>query len=120
MASIEFSRGVKEVPTNVRLLKSKSSNRSSAIFRFEKDDLISDAQEIMGMVMSDEEGEITCRKIQGKFVNGEFRAIEAIYEMETEAEWDRFMRFMERFSASNEMEMGGGSQSSSASDAAEA
>lgn len=103
-AFIELSRGIKEVPTKVKILKSKSSERSSAIFRFE--DLKTEGQEILNMVMVDEEGEIVCRDVKAKFLNGQFTAIEATYEMETTDQWDRFMRFMERFSAENEMGMG--------------
>jgi photosystem II protein len=103
MASIEFSPGIQEVPTNVRVLKSKTGNRGSAIFRFE--DVNSDTQNILGMTMIDEEGELTTRDIKAKFLNGEFKALEVTYDMENEAEWDRFLRFMERFSAGNEMGM---------------
>lgn len=101
MAHIEFSAGVREVPTNVRVLKSKEGARSSAIFRFE--DPKCDAQNIFNMTMVDEEGDILCREVRAKFLNGEFKAIEVIYEMQTEDEWERFYRFMERFSAENEM-----------------
>jgi photosystem II protein len=103
MAIIEFARGVSEVPTSVRLLKSKSSSRSSAIFRFEE--IKADTQNILRMTMIDEEGELICRDVRGKFVNGEFKAIEVSYEMDTEADWERFQRFMERFSKANDMGM---------------
>ncbi len=103
MATIEFSPGIPEVPTQVRLLKSKTGNRGSAIFRFEE--LKSDTQSILGMRMIDEEGELITRNIKAKFLNGEFKALEVIYDMETEAEWERFLRFMERFSAANQMSM---------------
>ncbi len=101
MAYIEFSSGIKEIPTNVRVLKSKEGDRSSAIFRFE--DPQGDTQNILKMTMVDEEGAIDCREVRAKFLNGEFKAIEVIYEMQTPAEWERFLRFMERFSAVNEM-----------------
>ncbi|MGF1577359.1 MAG: photosystem II reaction center protein Psb28 [Cyanophyceae cyanobacterium] len=103
MAYIEFSPGIKEIPTNVRILKSKERERSSAIFRFE--DPQCDAQNILSMAMVDDEGVISCREVRAKFLNGEFKAIEVIYEMQTSTEWDRFMRFMERFSDDNEMGM---------------
>ncbi|MGQ9837958.1 MAG: photosystem II reaction center protein Psb28 [Cyanobacteriota bacterium] len=103
MARIEFSPGIKEVPTNVRVLKSKTGKRGSAIFRFE--DVNSDTQSIFGMTMIDEEGELTTRDIKAKFLNGEFKALEVTYDMQNEAEWERFLRFMERFSASNGMSM---------------
>ncbi|NJK62811.1 MAG: photosystem II reaction center protein Psb28 [Synechococcaceae cyanobacterium SM2_3_1] len=102
-ATIEFTRGITEVPTNVKVLKSKTGSRSSAVFRFEE--LNTDAQSIISMVMSDEEGEITCRELRAKFVDGQFKAIEVIYEMEAAEQWDRFMRFMDRFSTANEMSM---------------
>ncbi|NEQ11719.1 MAG: photosystem II reaction center protein Psb28, partial [Moorea sp. SIO4E2] len=40
-------------------------------------------------------------KVNGKFVNGEPMAIEATYIMKSPEEWDRFMRFMERYSEEN-------------------
>lgn len=103
MALIELSPGIEEIPTSVRILKSKTGIRSSAIFRFE--DVKTDTQNILGMTMFDEEGEITCREVRAKFLNGEFKAIEVIYDMSTQQEWDRFLRFMERFSAGNNMGM---------------
>jgi photosystem II protein len=103
MARIEFTYGITEVPTSVRLLKSKKSERGSAIFRFE--DIKTDMQDLLSMTMTDEEGELTCRELRAKFLNGELQAVEAIYEMENQEEWDRFMRFMERFSATNDMGM---------------
>jgi photosystem II reaction center protein Psb28 len=72
MARIEFSPGIEEVPTQVRLLKSKTGSRGSAIFRFEE--LKTDTQNILGMRMIDEEGELTTRNITAKFLNGEFKA----------------------------------------------
>ncbi|GAB4210277.1 MAG: photosystem II reaction center protein Psb28 [Synechococcales cyanobacterium] len=103
MAYIEFSRGVEETPTNVRLYKSKGSERGSAIFRFET--LNTPTNDMYGMRMLDEEGEILCRELRAKYVNGKFAALEVVYDMKNQEEWDRFMRFMERFSASNNMGM---------------
>ncbi len=107
MAYMEFTPGTPEVPTNVRVLKSKTGTRSTAIFRFE--DLQADSQGLLNLTMGDSEGEMVCRNLQAKFLNGEFKAIEAIYDMDTEAEWDRFLRFMEEFSAGNDMGMQGNS-----------
>jgi photosystem II 13kDa protein len=49
------------------------------------------------MYMIDEEGEITTREVKAKFVNGKPEALEALYVMKSVAEWERFMRFMERY-----------------------
>ena len=38
-----------------------------------------------------------CVQLQAKFVNGKPDRIEAKYVMRSALEWDRFMRFMERY-----------------------
>jgi len=40
---------------------------------------------------------LVTRNVQAKFLNGQPQAIEARYIMRSPAEWDRFMRFMERY-----------------------
>ncbi|MEN9240390.1 MAG: photosystem II reaction center protein Psb28, partial [Thermostichales cyanobacterium SZTDM-1c_bins_54] len=101
MAYIEFSRGVEEVPTSVRLLKSKTGERGSAIFRFET--LNTPTNDLYGMRMVDSEGELFCRELRAKYINGQFAALEVIYEMANQSEWDRFMRIIQEFSASKNM-----------------
>ena len=51
--------------------------------------------------MVDEEGEIITREVKGKFINGKPEIIEAIYLMKSPEEWERFMRFMERYAEEN-------------------
>lgn len=53
--------------------------------------------EITGLYMQDEEGEISTVDVNAKFVNGKPSKIECKYVMRSQAEWDRFMRFMERY-----------------------
>ena len=53
------------------------------------------------MYLVDEEGELVSRDVNGKFVNGEPAGIEALYVMKSEADWDRFMRFMNRYAERN-------------------
>jgi photosystem II protein len=53
------------------------------------------------MYLVDEEGELVTREVKGRFVNGKPEALEAIYLMKSQEEWDRFMRFMERYSQEN-------------------
>ena len=57
--------------------------------------------DITGLYMVDEEGEIETADVQAKFVNGKPEAIEATHKMTSPGEWDRFMRFMERFATEN-------------------
>lgn len=104
MAEIQFAQGVSEsVVPDVRLTRSKTGQQGKASFYFEKPDIIGrDATaDITGMYMIDEEGEIVTREVKAKFINGKPEALEAIYIMNSPAEWERFMRFMERYSEQN-------------------
>jgi photosystem II protein len=53
------------------------------------------------MYMVDEEGELTTRDVNGKFVNGEPAGVEAVFVMRGQEEWERFIRFMDRYSEAN-------------------
>jgi photosystem II protein len=104
MAVIQFIPGVNEtVVPDVRLTRSKDGTTGRAIFYFEEPKALSEEtqQEIMGMYLIDEEGELVSRDVNGRFVNGKPTAIEAIYNMKTKEEWDRFMRFMNRYAEAN-------------------
>ena len=57
--------------------------------------------DITGFYMIDEEGVLQSVDISTKFVNGKPARIEAKYVMRTPRDWDRFMRFMERYSQAN-------------------
>ncbi|NJK75664.1 MAG: photosystem II reaction center protein Psb28 [Microcoleus sp. SU_5_6] len=104
MAKIQFSRGIDEesVP-DVRLTRSKSGAQGTATFIFENPKALSSSstEEITGMYMIDEEGEILTREVKAKFINGQPAGLEALYLMRTTEEWDRFMRFMERYAQAN-------------------
>lgn len=100
MASIQFIRGKNEetVP-DVRLTRSRDGSNGQAIFRFDNPEAILEAadQEVTGMYLIDEEGELVTREVNAKFLDGKPSAIEASYIMRSRDEWDRFMRFMERY-----------------------
>ncbi len=104
MAEIQFSKGITEtVVPDVRLTKSKSGEQGTASFSFDQPAILGNDvnAEITGMYMLDEEGEISTREVKAKFVNGKAAALEAVYIMNSTAEWDRFMRFMDRYSEAN-------------------
>jgi photosystem II protein len=106
MAEIHFSRGVKEnVVPDVRLTRSRDGSNGTATFYFQNPNALDNdsTQDITGMYMIDEEGEIITREVKAKFVNGQPEALEAVYVMKSVAEWDRFMRFMERYAQENEL-----------------
>lgn len=100
MAEIQFSRGVTEdVVPDIKVTRSRTGDTGTATFYFDSPKILSEesTDEVTGMYLVDEEGEIVSREVKGKFVNGKARAIEAILIMKSAAEWERFMRFMERY-----------------------
>ena len=104
MAQIEFSKGViEEVIPDVRLTRSKDGTNGTAKFYFQNPSALANdsTTEITGMYLIDEEGELTTREVNAKFVNGQPEALEAIYVMKSEEEWERFMRFMNRYAEEN-------------------
>lgn len=105
MAEIQFSKGTpEEVVPDVRLTRSKDGNNGTATFYFENPQaLLNAGAEITGMYMVDEEGEIMTREVTAKFVNGQPEALEALYVIKSSAEWDRFMRFMERYAEEHDL-----------------
>lgn len=100
MAEIQFSRGITEdsVP-DVRLTRSKDGTNGTATFYFDNPKALQTdkMEEITGMYLVDEEGELVSREVKAKFVNGKPEAIEAVYVIKSVEQWDRFMRFMERY-----------------------
>ncbi|MEM7592688.1 MAG: photosystem II reaction center protein Psb28 [Cyanobacteria bacterium P01_A01_bin.83] len=100
MAEIQFSRGVtEEVVPDVKVTQSKTGNSGTATFYFEDPKILSkeSSDEITGMYLIDDEGEIVSREVKGKFINGEARAIEAVLIMKSSDEFERFVRFMNKY-----------------------
>jgi photosystem II 13kDa protein len=109
MAHIQFSKGItEEIVPDVRLTRSRSGQSGTATFIFQNPRALdsSSTEEITGMYLIDEEGEIVTREVKGKFVNGKADALEALLIMKSEEEWDRFMRFMERYAEEKGLEFG--------------
>ena len=73
------------------------------IIKLEKPDALSkeSAAEIKGMIMADEEGELVTRDVRARFVNGNPSALEATYIWKSEVDFNRFMRFAERYAKSH-------------------
>ena len=103
---IQFIKGIEEkVLPNVRLTRSRDGSTGTATFRFNKPNVIDKSLslkgEITGMYMIDKEGSLETRDVVVKFTNGEPIAVESIYIMKNSEAWNRFMRFMERYSKHN-------------------
>lgn len=102
---IQFIQGTDEqtIP-DVRLTKSRDGTNGVATFKFDQPsvfDSTGEVGEITGFYMIDEEGVLQSVDVSAKFVNGKPAGIEARYVMRSLREWDRFMRFMERYSNEN-------------------
>ena len=103
-AAIQFFRGVDEpVVPDIRVTRSRDGRTGQATFRFEQPAAIAPETmgDITGMWMVDEEGELVTREVNGKFVNGKASALEAVYSWKSEQDFERFMRFAQRYAAAN-------------------
>ena len=103
-AAIQFFRGVDEpVVPDIRLTRSRDGRTGQATFVFEQPQALAPETfgNIGGMWMVDEEGEMVTREVNGKFVNGKPSALEATYTWKTEVDFERFMRFAQRYAEAN-------------------
>lgn len=103
--TIQFIQGTDEqtIP-DVKLTKSRDGTNGMAIFNFDQPsvfDSSSEVGDITGFYMIDEEGVLQSVDVNAKFVNGKPAGIVAKYTMRNPREWDRFMRFMERYANAN-------------------
>ena len=104
MAEIQFCRGIKEsVVPDIRVTRSRNKDGGTATFYFDGPDALANNStvEITGLYLVDSEGEILSRDVKGKFINGKPSAIESKLVMNSAAEWERFLRFMERYAEEN-------------------
>jgi len=100
MAAIQFFRGVDEpVVPDIRVTRSRDGVTGQAIFVFEEPQALAPESlgDITGMFILDEEGELVTREVKARFVNGKPFALEATYTWKSEADFERFMRFAQRY-----------------------
>ena len=105
-AFIEFIEGVPEpVVPDVSLTRSRDGSTGVATFTFDNPSFLSAASEALGettgMYLKDSEGTMKTSEVTATFTNGKPRFVKGIYVMKDNEEWDRFMRFMERYAESN-------------------
>ena len=104
--AIQFINGTNEkVIPHIRLTKSKDGQAGQAYFRFDHPEaLFSDNfKAIQGMYLIDEEGRITTTEINIAVSkkNGNYTAIEAVYSWRSVNDFNRFMRFANRYAKEN-------------------
>ena len=104
VASIQFFRGEDEpVVPEIRLTRSRDGRTGQAFFVFEQPEALSQEVigEITGMYLIDEEGEMVTRDVNARFINGEPSALEATYTWKSEIDFERFMRFAQKYANSH-------------------
>jgi photosystem II protein len=109
-AAIQFFRGVDEpVVPDIRLTRSRDGRTGQALFVFEEPLALAPETmgDITGMFLVDEEGELVSREVKARFVNGKASAIEATYTWKTNDDFERFMRFAQRYADSHELGFSG-------------
>ncbi|KAF8090750.1 hypothetical protein N665_0468s0027 [Sinapis alba] len=103
--ALQFIQGTDELTIpDVKLTRSRDGSNGMALFSFDQPsvfDSSGEVGEITGLYMIDEEGVIQSTDVNARFVNGKPEGIVAKHVMRTPQEWDRFMRFMERYSDQN-------------------
>ena len=107
MANIQFSKGInEEVVPDVRLTRARDGSSGTATFYFENPKALdsTSTDDITGMYLIDGEEEIVTREVKAKFVNGQPTALEATLLMKSPEEWDRFIRFMEKYAQEHQLE----------------
>ena len=105
-AAIQFFQGVDEpVVPDIRMTRSRDGRTGQAIFVFEQPAALSPESigDIGGMYMLDEEGQMVTREVNARFVNGKPAALEATYTWKTTADFERFMRFAQRYAESHDL-----------------
>nr|WCH56215.1 photosystem II protein psb28 [Calliblepharis sp.] len=108
MANIQFIQGINEtIIPEIQLTRSKDGSTGTATFRFNDPDILkADMQEkghITGMYLNDKEGSMITKDVNAKFINGKPQGIESIYIIKSPKDWDRFMRFMERYANDHDL-----------------
>lgn len=115
-AAIQFFRGVDEpVVPDIRLTRSRDGRTGQALFVFEEPEALAPETmgDITGMFMVDQEGELVTREVKARFVNGRASAIEATFTWKSQDDFERFMRFAQRYADSHELGFSGPSQDES-------
>jgi len=105
-AEIQFVKGLEEkVVPDIKLTRARDGSSGTATFNFNNPNVFdaSTASEgaVTGMFLVDEEGEMSTTEVNASFVNGKPQSIESLLVLKTPQEWDRFMRFMERYGEAN-------------------
>ena len=118
-AAIQFFRGVDEpVVPDIRMTRSRDGRTGQAMFVFEEPQALAPETmgDITGMFMVDEEGELVTREVKARFVNGKASALEATFTWKSSSDFERFMRFAQRYADSHDLGFSGQAEGGDASE----
>ncbi|KYC39263.1 photosystem II reaction center protein Psb28 [Scytonema hofmannii PCC 7110] len=109
--SIQFFAGIFEELNNVSLRRNLRSGNRIVVMLFKQVKALNGfnsftKQSLNSMLLTDEEGEIRVTPSSTQFIFGgaegdELQRVECKFEIEQEDQWQRFMRFMKRYSEAN-------------------
>ena len=101
---IQFVKGKNEEDNpEIRLYRNLDGKRGEAIYKFSKPSTITfdNFKSIQRMYLIDEEGELSTRKINLSIENNYIKEVKCTYNWNSEKEFERFMRFANRYANSN-------------------
>ena len=104
--AIQFHQGIDElVIPEIRLSRNRDGRNGQAIFSFKSPEALGSEnyKDIKGMFLLDEEGQISTRDVNIVVTNGKKTAIKATYKWNTDNDFDRFMRFAQRYANKNNL-----------------
>ncbi len=114
--SIQFFAGIFEELNNVSLRRNLRSGNRIVVMLFKQVKALNGfnsftKQSLNSMLLTDEEGEIRVTPSSTQFIFGgaegdELQRVECKFEIEQEDQWQRFMRFMKRYSEANGLAYG--------------
>tara|TARA_B100000700_G_scaffold308508_1_gene386317 strand:+ start:5273 stop:5611 length:339 start_codon:yes stop_codon:yes gene_type:complete len=98
--AIQFIKGEdeKEHP-EIRLFRNNDGRKGQAIYKFNKLSSIrmQNFKSIQKMYLIDEEGELSTRKINLSISESYIKEVKSTYSWNSEKEFERFMRFAQRY-----------------------
>ncbi len=103
VVAIQFVKGrnEKDLP-EIRLFRNQDRKRGQAIYKFSKPTTITlqNLQSIEKMYLLDEEGELSTRRIDLSITYNNIIEVKSEYNWNSEKEFERYMRFAERYANS--------------------
>ena len=103
--TIQFIKGeIEEDYPEVRLFRNNDGQRGQAIYKFYHPSSITieNFNLVKKMYLIDSEGEISTRKINLSISKKEINEVKSIFSWNSEKEFERYMRFAERYANSRE------------------